>query len=171
LTQSYNTGEVPQNFIGSQPQECGGMSPVQVCKEWGAESGQMSWIISIWSVDTISLVYVYCISPLILAMYNSWLPKKWRDWLTENFPKPVQQRLYPRVPRRYCSQDMQQGLRALVYVAMIAGMFNCALYASMILEYMGKGEMNTEWGFGQVVAVSVWMPTILASVRGCIWGE
>lgn len=165
-----NFDDFPKNFIGSQPRECGGMSPVQVCKEWGVESREMSWILSILSACTIALVLVYYICPLILGLYMSQIPETWRNKVSTNFPKPVQQRLYPHVPRRYCSLAMQQGLRALVYVAMISGIVTCGLYVGMIFEYMDKGEMNTEWGFGQVVAVSVWMPTILAAARDFIWG-
>lgn len=170
LSPPHDIGMFSPDYIGAQPLECGRMSPTQVCEEWGVESRQMSWIISISSVCTIFLILMYYVIPLAYNLYDSRLPKKWRDQVSKSFPKPIQGRVQPRVSRRYCSLGMQQGLRALVYVAMIAGMTNCGLYVGMILEYIEKGEINTEWGFGQVVAVSVWMPTIMAGGRDCIWG-
>jgi hypothetical protein len=170
-TLTRDMGESAHSYIGAQPSECQEMSPVNVCKEWGIEStvSELSWIVSISSGLTLLLVVFQYLLPLVHTLYNSHLPKNWHDKVSRNFPKPIGRSWDHYVPRRFRPRDIQKGFRGLVFLAMIAGMINCGLYLCMILKYIGKGEMNTEWGFGQVVAVAVWMPTIMTVGRDCIW--
>jgi hypothetical protein len=166
-------GEAAHSYISAQPSECGGMSPMHVCKEWGIESSvsELSWIVSISSGLTLIFVFLHYLFPLAQTLYNSHLPKGWRDNVLKRLPKPVGRNWDHYVPRRLRPWDIRQGLRALVYIAMIQGIVNCGLYVCMILKYIGNGEMNNEWGFGQVVAVAVWMPTIMTATRSCVWGS
>jgi hypothetical protein len=127
--------------------------------------------VSISSGLTLIFVFLHYLFPLVQILYDSHLPKGLRDNVLKRLPKPVGRNWDHYVPRRLRPRDIRQGLRALVYIAMIQGIVNCGLYVCMILKYIGNGEMNNEWGFGQVVAVAVWMPTIMTATRSCVWGS
>jgi hypothetical protein len=36
--------------------------------------------------------------------------------------------------------------------------------------YIERGNVDMEWSFGQVVAVSVWLPTVLSFINDCLYG-
>lgn len=171
LPLTRNIGEMPYTYIGAQPAACGGQPPIHVCKEWGVESSveQFNWVASILSAITMaSLALRYCL-PLIFKFYLDHVPDWWRERVAR-FPKPLHFSIGHYVPEKLRPVSVRKALRAFVYLAVITSMVNCGVYVFMILAYIEKRSMHTEWSFGQVVAVEVWLPTILSFVNDCVYG-
>jgi len=167
LTRSI--GEMPYTYIANQPAACGYQPPEHVCKEWGVESSieQFSWIASILSVVAMSFLAARWILP---AIYSIYVRSPLRTFITTHMPKPVQHHYGHWVPSPLSPRFVKQGLRSFIYLALFISVVNCGVYIMMILTYMGRGSMHTEWGFGQVVAVAVWLPTILGGLGDAMYG-
>jgi hypothetical protein len=162
-------GEMPYTYIGSQPAACGYQPPEHVCKEWGVESSieQFSWIASILSAIAMSFLAVRWILPTIFSLY---MRSPLRVFIATHAPKPLQHRIGYWAPEPLRPRYVKQALRSFIYLALFTSVVNCGVYVLMILNYMKKGSMHTEWTFGQVVAVAVWLPTILGGVGDAMYG-
>ncbi|KAF2820204.1 hypothetical protein CC86DRAFT_374431 [Ophiobolus disseminans] len=171
LPLTRDLGEKQYTYIDAQPAACGGQAPAHVCKEWGVEISveRFSWVASIVSAITmVSLALRYAL-PILLSAWSYYVPPSWRTWLSV-LPKPIHEHMAWYIPDKLRPMYVHQTLRAVVYVALATSMVNCGVYVFMILAYIDKGSMHTEWSFGQVVAVAVWLPTILSFVNDCVYG-
>jgi hypothetical protein len=160
--------EMKYNYIAAQPAACGYQLPAHVCKEWGVESTveKFSWVASMLSAVTMAFLAMKYVLPYTPAM----IPNSLRTWLSANFPKPVHIRFGSWMPGKLRPWEMREALRAFMYLALFISMVNCLVYVVMILAYIDRGSMHREWSFGQVVAVSVWLPSILSFVNDCVYG-
>lgn len=162
-------GEIPHTYIGAQPAACGYQPPEYVCKELGGENSveQFSWIASILSAISMSFLAARWVLPYC---FNIYVRSPVRVFIATYIPKPVQHRFGHWIPEPLRPRYVTQALRSFIYIALLTSLVNCFVYVLMILAYIERGSMHEEWSFGQVVAVAVWLPTILGGLGDAMYG-
>jgi hypothetical protein len=159
-------------YLGPQPPACGMNGPIYVCgynrrgtDEYDSQRAT-TWL-SLYGMVVLSLWY--------FVLHK--LPSHWRylhlpTWKACFRLQTSVRRIENNNPVRRLHRS---GLRfyALLFSAtstislVLVSMF---LHMLAVYYYIRSGLISTEWTFGQVVAVSVWLPTLLSFVNDCIYG-
>ncbi|OAL53281.1 hypothetical protein IQ07DRAFT_585228 [Pyrenochaeta sp. DS3sAY3a] len=146
--------ETTSGYLGSQPDACGMKPPIYIC----GQSRPNDQLASLTAATALCMIIMAVI--ILLHIFGTVRSRNLRREGHSRFP-------YAGDPVRHIDPSYLGVSASLLVIFMI---ISVVLYFIEVAEYMQAERVNMEWSFGQIVAATIWLPTLLNFFNDCIFG-
>lgn len=137
-------------YNGGVPDSCGGTSPLNLCVEP-------------WERDIdIDMVYIFAYPSCVPMMIGLTI---WQCKSNPNFAAKAS-----RSSVKLFGSHSRRWFKAMHTLALITFAVNFLIFTSGIVMLFVQGAVNNDWKFGQIIALTLWLPTLIGGINNWVDG-